>query len=284
MGGTSQAQGIVLFLFDNLDRMRAPGGFDELDSLLILGLVESLQEITKHFRREEFVFKWVVFIRSDVYEFVVRSMADYSKHAQQSLEWQDRGLLSKLLQQRIMASLGVNDHWATVWPIISTPTIYGRDVFEFMIEASLMRPRYLIRLFESARRRALNIGNQRIQEDDYRAALVELGWTIIEDLNLELRDIVSQADSMLYDLGHLNGACGILELKDAIAKRVGSTDVVNRVIDVLLWSGAGGFVANGKTTYIYDCGYKLGFLRALINNNPDLEFCLHPTVANLLIR
>jgi hypothetical protein len=129
---------IVLFLFDNLDRMRAPGSFDDMDSLLILGLVESLQQITKHFRRENFVFNWVVFTRSDVYEFIVRAMTDYSKHSQQSLEWQDRGLLSRLLQQRIMASLGDGKQtWASIWPLISTPTIRGRDVLDFMVEARL---------------------------------------------------------------------------------------------------------------------------------------------------
>jgi hypothetical protein len=71
---------IVLFLFDNLDRMRAPGSFDDMDSLLILGLVESLQQITKHDGKQT---------------------------------------------------------WASIWPLISTPTIRGRDVLDFMVEARL---------------------------------------------------------------------------------------------------------------------------------------------------
>ena len=36
-------------------------------------------------------------------------------------------------------------------------------------------------------------GHQKIQEADYLAALEELGWTVMEDLNLELRDIVNSA-------------------------------------------------------------------------------------------
>jgi hypothetical protein len=67
-------KGVVLFLFDNLDRMRTPGGFDSSDGTIILGLVESLQEIAKRFRRAGHEFRWAVFIRSDVYEFVVRAM------------------------------------------------------------------------------------------------------------------------------------------------------------------------------------------------------------------
>ena len=45
-------KGDVLFLFDNLDRMRSPTGFDETDGLLVLGLVESMQ-ITKQFRKNK---------------------------------------------------------------------------------------------------------------------------------------------------------------------------------------------------------------------------------------
>ena len=276
-------KGIVVFMFDNLDRMRAPGGFDEADAILILGLIESLQEISKQFRKDKFDFQWIVFIRSDVYEFVVRAMADYGKHAQQSLEWQDRGLLFRLLQQRIMAGPQNNNKtWASIWSEISAPSVAGKDTMNFLIDSCMMRPRYLIRLFESARRRAINIGHQQILEEDYFAAIEELGWTIVEDINLELRDIMTSADSLLYDLGRLNGACGMTELKEAIANRVGATNAVLKVIDVLLWSGAIG-ISNGKsTTFIFDCGYKLAFMHSIISNSSEVEFCLHETLARCL--
>jgi hypothetical protein len=51
-------KGEILFLFDNLDRMRAPSGFDAEDGLLLLGLIESMQDIAKQFRRAKFSFRW----------------------------------------------------------------------------------------------------------------------------------------------------------------------------------------------------------------------------------
>lgn len=146
-----------------------------------------------------------------------------------------------------------------------------------------MRPRYMIRLFETARRRAMNVGHQRIMEDDYIAALDDLGWTITEDLDLELRDIVQQTERLLFDLAQLNGACGIPELKEAIAARVGATDVVERVIDVLLWSGAIGIAVDRAPTFIYNCGYKLQALRSLMDCNPHAEVCLHSTLGRLFV-
>lgn len=275
-------KGEVLFLFDNLDRMRAPGGFDQTDALMILGLVESLQDMTKRFRRQGYTFNWIVFIRSDVYQFVVREMTDYGKHAQQDLEWRDAILLKRILQKRILSSLQRPDsEWDRTWSTISAPTVNGVETLTFLINSCLMRPRYLIRLFETAKRRAINLDHQRILEDDYKAAVIDLGWDIMEDLNLELRDIVESADSLLFDLAHLNGACGIAELHDAVAVRVGATDLVKRVVNVLLWSGAIGLKAGSTTTFIYDCGYALPFLNTLMDKQPELEICLHPTLARL---
>ena len=276
-------KGIIVFLFDNLDRMRTPGGFDDDDALITLGLVESLQDITKAFRRDKFEFRWLVFVRSDVYEFVVRSMPDYSKHSQLSLEWQDGELLIRILKLRIAASLGRQlQEFDTIWSEISVPMVFGRAALVFLAEASLMRPRYLIRLFESAKRRAINLDHQRITQEDYGAALDELGWTIIEDLNLELRDIVPNAENLLFDLAPLNGACGLTELNELLKARIGATDAIKRATDVLLWSGAVGLIQGASQHYIYTCGYKLGFLHALMNANPHIEVCLHPTVARLL--
>ena len=74
-------KGIVCFLFDNLDRFWTPTGFADADALIIIGLVECLQDIRKRFTRAEVDFQWAIFLRSDVYEFVVRGMADYGKLA-----------------------------------------------------------------------------------------------------------------------------------------------------------------------------------------------------------
>jgi hypothetical protein len=276
-------KGRVLFLFDNLDRMRTTGGFDEADAMLILGLVESLQEISKQFRRDKIEFQWVVFIRSDVYQFVVQAMADYGKHAQQSLEWQDKGLLVRVLERRIMSALrGGGENWVSVWHQISVDKVGNRSALDFIINASLMRPRYAIKLFETARRRAINMGNQRISEDDYVNALDEVGWNIVEDIDLELKDIMSSTGSLIFDLGRLNGACDFNELTGAIAKCVGATDAVLKVIDVLLWSGAVGVSSGGPPVFIYDCGYKLQFLKSMIASGAGIEFCLHETLASCL--
>jgi hypothetical protein len=277
-------KGEILFLFDNLDRMRSPSGIDDADGVLLIGLIESMQDISKQFRRAKFAFRWALFIRSDVYEFVVRGMADYGKHTPLALEMGRQRALKAYPQA---APGGVNSSarttWDAVWPTISVTTVRGEDTLDFLACASLMRPRYMIRLFETARRRAINMGHQRILEDDYLAGLEDLAWTATEDLELELRDIVQHTERLLFDIAQLSGACGLPELREAIANRVGATDIVERVTDVLLWSGSIGIATGKSPTFIYDCGYKLQALRSLMDRNPDAEVCMHPTLSGLFV-
>lgn len=160
-------KGVVLFLFDNLDRFWTPGGFIEIDSMIIGGLVESLLEIRKVLDRAKIEFQWAIFLRSDVYEFVVKSMADYAKLSVASAEWTDRELLRRMFEKRILQGFeGMKTDWREVWESVSVQTVRGKSTIDFLIDSSLMRPRYLIRLFETARRRAVTLGNSTICQDD----------------------------------------------------------------------------------------------------------------------
>ena len=95
-------KGVVFFLFDNLDRFWTPSGFVEVDSLIVIGLIESLQEIRRVFARNRIDFFWAIFLRSDVYEFVVKGMADYGKVAVAMGAWRGedtRGQVVNFLDQ-----------------------------------------------------------------------------------------------------------------------------------------------------------------------------------------
>ena len=184
-------KGIVFFLFDNLDRFWTAPSFTEIDALIVTGLVESLIDIRKRFAQRNINFYWAVFLRSDVFEFVVKGMADYGKLSVASVEWNDPELLVKLFKNRILEGFRGNaKNWSEIWEAVTVQNVGGQTTLDFLVESSLMRPRYLIRLFETARRRAITLGKSKIDEDDYRAGLDELGWQVLEDFDRELVDIV----------------------------------------------------------------------------------------------
>ena len=274
-------KGRVFFLFDNLDRFWTPVGFSDLDALLIIGLAECMQDIRKRFARATIDFGWVIFLRSDVYEFVVKGMADYGKLSVQSIEWNDREMLLKMFQNRFLRSLGVSDSkWGDVWNAVSVQHVASKSTVDYLLDASIGRPRYLIRLFETARRRATTLGKGRIDESDYAQAVEELGWQVLEDFGRELTDVVPEAEELLVQLAQIETEINLEELYSLIREFGLDQQLVDRVIDVLIWTGCIGVRIDATKSYISDCGFNRPFMRSLLRKK-NARIFLHPTLSSI---
>lgn len=276
-------KGFVLFLFDNLDRFWTPGGFTADDALIVVGLTESMQEIARKFRRKSLDFRWAIFVRSDVYEFLIRGMADYGKLSVQSLEWSDRSLMKALFEQRLQSSVSdIKEEWSSLWARASVAHVGGRPVLDYLIDGSLMRPRYLIRLFETARRRAMTFGRNRIDEDDYVMALRELGWQVLEDLDREIADLVPSSSDLLFEVLQHRENLTLAKFRYIAAKQMKTDQNVERLLDVMLWNGSLGVLDRHSPKYIFDTGYKRQYLAALVKAGDDVKLALHPTLVAAL--
>ena len=280
-----KVKGIVFFLFDNLDRFWTAPSFSEMDALIVTGLVESLTDIRRRFRQSNIEFYWAVFLRSDVFEFVIKTMADYGKLSVDSVEWNDPELLIRLFKRRMLEGFGQNDQaWDEVWKAVSIQEVEGRPTLEFLIDSSLMRPRYLIRLFETARRRAITLGKSKIEEDDYRVAVDELGWQVLEDFDRELADVVPDVEELMFELVQLGERMSLATLRGTIEERVSMPETVDVIVDVLIWMGCIGVQREENVTFISDCGFKRPYMRALLKDPSAEVIVLHPTLATIIAR
>jgi hypothetical protein len=276
-------KGVVFFLFDNLDRFWTPTGFADVDALIIIGLVESLLDIRRRLYRAKIDFFWAIFLRSDVYEFVIKSMADYGKLAVASAEWNDRELLARMFENRVLQGFkGKDASWRQVWENVSVQMVSGKSTLDFLLDASLMRPRYLIRLFETARRRAVTLDRAKIEEADYEMALDELGWQVLEDFDRELMDVVPDAEQLIFDLTQLGLEMSLSDLREVIKQRVNDASTVEAVIDVMIWTGCIGIRGQNDVTYISDCGFKRPFMRSLLRDEKAKLIVFHPTLASII--
>jgi hypothetical protein len=196
------------------------------------------------------------------------------------VEWGDRELLVKLFENRVLQGFGENaPSWDTIWSGVSVQTVEGVPTLDFLINASLMRPRYLIRLFETARRRAVTLGRSKIEESDYTMALEELGWQVLEDFDRELVDVIPDAEELLFDFSHLGKETSLSALRGVIAAKVHVLATIEAVVDVLIWTGCIGVRKPPRTFYISDCGFKRPFLRSLIKSDQETCIVFHPTLA-----
>ena len=281
--GYLKSKGLVFFLFDNIDRFWTVPSFSETDALIVTGLIESLTDIKRRFAQNRVDFYWAVFLRSDVFEFVVRRISDYGKLSVASVEWNDPELLVRLFKNRIMQGFpGAKNSWREIWETISVQEVDGQSTLDFLVESSLMRPRYLIRLFETARRRAITLGRDMIEEDDYRVAIHELGWQVLEDFDRELLDVVPNVEELMFELVQLGARMSLAQLQNTIGTKGVSSSTVDTIVDVLIWTGCIGVERAGRVTYISDCGFKRPYMRALLQDPNVEEIVFHPTLASII--
>ena len=207
-------------------------------------------------------------------------MADYGKLGVESLEWSDRALLAALFFQRLRSNFdGSSPVLEGIWQSASAQVVQGKPVIDFLIDGSMMRPRYMIRLFETARRRAITFDRSNISEEDYFAALKELGWQVLEDLDREVMDLVPEGAEFLFEL--LQQGEGDLtpdKFRYFCAKRLPNLVDIDRLLDVMIWNGSIGIVEGEQERYIFDCGYKRQYLSVRIKNNAGLRLSIHPTL------
>jgi hypothetical protein len=144
-----------------------------------------------------------------------------------------------------------------------------------------MRPRYLIRLFETARRRAVTLGREKIEESDYKNGVEELAFQVLEDFDRELTDIVPDAKHLLWDLSRLGKRTSLSKLRDMIEDKIGKKALVEPVIDILIWAGCIGVLTASGTRYISDCAFKRPYIRALMGNDEAESIVFHPTLASI---
>jgi hypothetical protein len=168
-----------------------------------------------------------------------------------------------------------------VWEEVSVPNVGGKPTLDFLLDASLMRPRYLIRLFETARRRAVTLGREKIDESDYKNGVEELGWQVLEDFDRELADIVPDAKDLLFELALLGERTSLAKLRQVIQKTVRKEALIEPVIDILIWAGCIGVLTESGTVYISDCGFKRPYIRALMRNDDTRSIVFHPTLSSI---
>lgn len=76
--------------------------------------------------------------------------------------------------------------------------IRGEEPSEVRVELSLMRPRNLINLVEYCRSNAVNLGRDKIGEDDVAKAIDTYLHDVCMEIGLETRDVFPIEDGALY--------------------------------------------------------------------------------------
>lgn len=194
----SRKDGVVI-LFDNIDKGWPTHGITNTDIIILRGLLEASRKLERLFQTKSVAFSFSVFLRNDVYEFLVSESSDRGKESRVSLDWTDSDLLREVLRRRLIYN-GVpsTETFEEAWRGISVSHIQGEDTAEFLITRSLMRPRNFLRLINYCKSNAVNLGHMKFTSEDIEKAAATFSADIVNEIGLEIRDVFPAAEEIPY--------------------------------------------------------------------------------------
>ncbi|WP_047689734.1 P-loop ATPase, Sll1717 family [Vibrio sp. ZOR0018] len=268
---------VCWLLFDNLDKGWPTSGLEHEDLLIIRALIDATKKIERQFGKSNVNVNTILFLRNDVYELLVKETSDRGKEARVLLDWTDPDLLRELIRLRIASNnISGDESFHSLWPKICVSHYAGEESSQYLIERSLMRPRFLLNLISQCKSYAINLNHDRILEEDIEKGLTAYSTDLLTDIGYEIKDVESSIDDVLYAF---IGGKSRISRKDIFSTldEFGVDDkLFNRIFELLLWYGFIGLDINGETKYIYDFNYSMQLMAGMIKKKGDIDYHINP--------
>ncbi|GAA2368181.1 P-loop ATPase, Sll1717 family [Dactylosporangium salmoneum] len=187
----------IAVLVDNLDKAWHKGADLELLSRLLLGLLTVIGRIVDEFKKESsrktpVNVTLTVFLRSDIFAFVRTHAREPDKIATVEIEWRDRDLLARVLEERFLASWQTSTNSNGLWETAFTATVKGLPTRDYMLSRVQPRPRDLVFFANSAVLRASNAKHDHVTESDI--LLAENAYSTFAFEALLVEGVAAQVD------------------------------------------------------------------------------------------
>lgn len=249
---------LLWLLFDNIDNGWPTTGLQHEDLLIIRALIEATRKIERQFSRSHFSVKTVVFLRNDVYELLVKETSDRGKEASVVLDWTDADLLRELVRLRIISNgLDSELDFKTAWLKVFTSHFKGEETSQYLIDRSLMRPRFLLNLINHCKSFAINLNHEQVESADIEKGVAAYSSDLLRDIGYELRDISQETESVLYAFITSRSDLSESEVMSILIDSGLDQQQSAHVMDLLLWYGFLGIRINSEEPkFIYDFNYN----------------------------
>ncbi len=268
---------VCWLLFDNIDKGWPTSGLEHEDLLIIRALIDATKKIERQFEKGSVTVNTILFLRNDVYELLVKETSDRGKEASVLLDWTDPDLLRELVRLRIISNnINGDNSFESLWPKICISHYAGEESSQYLIERSLMRPRFLLNLISQCKSFAVNLNHDRVLKEDIEKGLTAYSTDLLTDIGYEIHDVENNVDDVLYAFIGSNSVV----TKDEIFAILGEFNVSNqffeKIFELLLWYGFIGLRINGETKYIYDFNYSMQLMAGIIKKKGNIEYAINP--------
>jgi hypothetical protein len=266
-------------LFDNLDKGWSAHGLTDDDLLIIRCLLDASRKIEQALQGKGIDCHTIVFLRNDVYSLLVEATPDRGKETRASLDWSEPELLRDMLKRRLVYNgLDRKASFDELWRMIAVSLVDGEESTQYLIDRSMMRPRFLLNLLSHCRGYAINLGHDKIQADDIHRGLDAFSTDLIYDIDLEIRDVLPFAEDVLYTFFGQSARLSGQDINLLLGQKFDS-DQRQKLVEILLWYGVIGVIRpDGTEAFIYSVNYDMKRLTALLHLVPAEQrtFCINP--------
>ena len=267
---------VCWLLFDNIDKGWPTSGLEHEDLLIIRALIDATKKIERHFGRSNIEVNTIVFLRNDVYELLVKETSDRGKEGSVLLDWTDPDLLRELVRLRIVSNdIKGSNTFDALWQKICISHYNGEESSQYLIDRSLMRPRFLLNMISQCKSFAINLNHDRILEEDIKKGLTAYSTDLLTDIGYEIHDVDNRVDDILYEFIGSKSIIKKDEILNVLSEFGVDSSFHEKIFELLLWYGFIGLFIEEEAKYIYDFNYSMKLVAGMIKKNGDINYIIN---------
>jgi len=278
-----KTNGKLVVLIDNLDKSWRKNSSLNILSKYILGLLGVVGRIARDFRGKsseniKFTFHLTLFLRSDIFKYIMRSAREPDKIEFSRLFWNDPQILFRIIESRCEALSEVSILGEDIWTNFISTTVSQRPTKEFIMENIFPRPRDVIYYLTSAKNIAVSRGHTTIEEEDLLSALIDYSNWIFKSILVENGITITQMHDFMYNLMGENAILSkeeIIELGTKSNIDLTSEEKAESFIDHLVsLTIFGREIKSSKFEYEFEFDGDIK-IKSLANKIPNSRFRIH---------
>ena len=193
------------------------------------------------------------------------------------LDWTDPDLLRELVRLRIVSNdIDGNNSFDALWKRICISHYKGEESSQYLIDRSLMRPRFLLNLISQCKSFAINLNHDKILEEDIEKGLTAYSTDLLTDIGYEIHDVDNQVDDILYAFIGCRAEIKRNEIHQVLSEYEVDSSFHEKILELLLWYGFIGLIDEGEAKYIYNYNYSMKLVSGMIKKKGDIDYVINP--------
>ena len=200
-----RAKGKLVVLIDNLDKSWKKNSSLDILSKYILGLLGVVGRIAKEFRGNKhnpikFTFHLTLFLRSDIFKYIMKSAREPDKIEYSRLLWHDPEILFRIIETRFVQLSDIEVDENDLWNKYIENTTNNTDTKKYIFSNIFPRPRDLIYFLTTAKNISVSRGHELITSDDLKSARKDYSNWVFKSILVENGITITQMENFMYNL------------------------------------------------------------------------------------